>query len=164
MEKFKTKSMFKETIYEFKGKELPYFELTLLNGKKINSESLKGKPTLINFWFINCRYCIEEIPFLNELKTQFKDEVNFLSITFQDEKEVTEFLNYNKFNFEHIVDSKQYLTNFGQFGYPKTLIMDKNLIIRDIKKKLPNDTDTMDGGEIFKTKVSNLLLDLKNVR
>jgi len=164
METFKNNNRFKETIYELKGKELPSFELTLLNGEKINSESLKGKPTLINFWFINCPYCIQEIPSLNDLKTKFKNEVNFLSITFQDKKEVTEFLKSNKFNFKHVVDSRQYLTKFGRFGYPKTLIIDKNLIIKDIEKKLPSDTNTKKGEEIFKTKISNLLLELKNVR
>ena len=45
LEKIKSSGLFKETIYEFKGKKLPKFELNLVSGKKLNSESLKGKPS-----------------------------------------------------------------------------------------------------------------------
>ena len=90
-------------------------------------------------------------------------KLNFLSITFQNEKEVTDFLKSNKFDFTHIIDSSQYLKKIGRFGYPKTLILDKDLIIKDIEKKLPSDSNTIKAAEIFKTKISNLLLKLKNV-
>lgn len=59
LKKIRASKRFKENIYDFKGKELPKFELNILNGKKLNSESLKGKPTIINFWFNNHQPCIE---------------------------------------------------------------------------------------------------------
>ena len=130
---------YKENIYDFKGKELPKFKLNILNGKKLNSESLKGKPTVINFWFNNCQPCIEEMPLLNKIKSEFGNDVNFISITYQNKNEVNEFLKTNEFNFTHVIESKQYLKNFGFFGYPKTLILNKNLVITEIEKMIPKD-------------------------
>lgn len=162
MEKLKSEGILKETIYEFKGKELPEFELMQSNGKKLKSEALKGKPTLINFWFSNCAPCIEEMPLLNEIKKQFDNEANFISITFQSSDEVKEFLNKKKFDFTHLVDSREYLNIFGFFAYPKTLILDKNLIIVGIEKMIPKDAENQaENKEKFMSGLINQLLELK---
>ncbi|NRR92564.1 TlpA family protein disulfide reductase [Winogradskyella undariae] len=162
LEKIKSSEVFKETIYEFKGKELPKFELPLLSGKKINSESLKGKPTIINFWFSNCAPCIEEMPLLNEIKSEFGNEVNFISMTFQNQNEVNEFLRTHDFDFTHIVDSKDYIKTFGTFGYPKTLILDKDLVIVEIEKMIPKDTENEEKNKAeFKAQLSEKLNELK---
>ena len=162
LETIKANDLFKENIYDFKGKKLPKFELNLLNGKKLNSETLKGKPTVINFWFSNCAPCIEEMPLLNEIKSEFKNEVNFISITFQDRSEVNEFLKNNKFDFIHVVESKEYIKTFGRFGYPKTLILDKNLIITEIEKMIPKDSENEKQNKTeFITRISNQLTELK---
>jgi thiol-disulfide isomerase/thioredoxin len=162
LEKIKSSEVFKETIYEFKGKELPKFELPLLSGKKINSESLKGKPTVINFWFSNCAPCIEEMPLLNEIKSEFGNEVNFISMTFQNQNEVNEFLRTHDFDFTHIVDSKDYIRTFGTFGYPKTLILDKDLVVVEIEKMIPKDTENEEKNKAeFKVQLSEKLNELK---
>ena len=162
LEKIKSGELFKETIYEFKGKELPKFELNLLSGKKLNSESLKGKPTIINFWFSNCAPCIEEMPLLNEIKTEFGNEVNFISMTFQNPNDVNEFLKTHDFDFTHIVNSKEYIKTFGMFGYPKTLILDKDLVIVEIEKMIPKDIENEEKNKAeFKTRLSKQLTELK---
>ncbi|AKA36520.1 TlpA family protein disulfide reductase [Flagellimonas lutaonensis] len=162
LEKIKSRELFKETIYEFKGKELPKFELNLLSGKKLNSESLKGKPTVINFWFSNCAPCIEEMPLLNEIKSEFGDEVNFISMTFQNPNAVNEFLKTHDFDFTHIVNSKEYIKTFGTFGYPKTLILDKDLIIVEIEKMIPKDIENEEKNKAeFKARLSKQLTELK---
>jgi thiol-disulfide isomerase/thioredoxin len=163
LKKIKTSECFKENIYDFKGKELPKFELNILNGKKLNSESLKGKPTVINFWFNNCQPCIEEMPLLNKIKSELGNDVNFISITFLNQEEVNQFLKTNKFNFTHVIESKQYLKNFGFFGYPKTLILNKNLVITEIEKMIPKDIkNEKKNKEEFITRITNQLNKLKN--
>ncbi|MEJ1224077.1 TlpA family protein disulfide reductase [Sediminicola sp. 1XM1-17] len=149
-------------LSEFKGKHLPEFELTLLDGKKLSSESLKGKPTLINLWFSNCQPCIDEMPILNDIKSQLYGEVNFISITFQDHKAVTEFLNRVDYNFTHIIDAKEYLKSFGFFGYPKTLILDKDLVITEIEKFIPKDIENeVKNKAEFKNRIIHQLTELK---
>ncbi|QNK77987.1 TlpA family protein disulfide reductase [Winogradskyella sp. PAMC22761] len=133
-----------------------------MSGKKINSESLKGKPTIINFWFSNCAPCIEEMPLLNEIKSEFGNEVNFISMTFQNQNEVNEFLRAHDFDFTHIVDSKDYIRTFGTFGYPKTLILDKDLVIVEIEKMIPKDTENEEKNKAeFKAQLSEKLNELK---
>ncbi|GAB4162656.1 MAG: hypothetical protein Tsb0033_21870 [Winogradskyella sp.] len=162
LEKIKSNERFKENIYEFKGKELPKFELNLLSGKKLNSESLKGKPTVINFWFSNCAPCIEEMPLLNEIKSEFGNEVNFISMTFQNPNDVNEFLKTHDFDFTHIVNSKEYIKTFGMFGYPKTLILDKDLVIVEIEKMIPKDIENEEKNKAeFKARLSKQLTELK---
>lgn len=134
MQEYRDSNLSKEAIYELWGKELSKFELTLLNGEKLNSESLKGKPTLINLWFTMCSPCIEEMPLLNEIKSQFGTEVNFVAITFEKQSDVNDFLDRRDFNFVHLVDAKEYLKSLGVRTYPKTLILDQDLKIIDFEK------------------------------
>jgi cytochrome c biogenesis protein CcmG, thiol:disulfide interchange protein DsbE len=47
---------------DYLNKEFPLPLLTTLDNKKISIKDLKGKPTLINFWFTTCKPCIEEMP------------------------------------------------------------------------------------------------------
>lgn len=161
-EKLKFGGRLKENIYDFKGKELPEFELSTLNGKKLNSESLKGKPTVINFWFSNCLPCIEEMPLLNKIKSELGNDINFISITFQNQNEVNEFLKTNEFDFTHLIESEEYLKNFGFFTYPKTLILDKGLIIIGIEKMIPKDLENeKQNKKEFITRITNQLTKLK---
>jgi len=57
------------------GEIAPEFELPLTNGKHISlREALKGKKgLLVNFWFINCGYCLLEMPEFVELYRNAKD-------------------------------------------------------------------------------------------
>ncbi len=127
MQEYRDSDRNKEAIYELKDKELPKFELALLNGGKLNSELLKGKPTLMNFWFTMCSPCIQEMPLFNEIKSQFGTDVNFIAITFEKQSDVNEFLKQRDFDFSHVMDAKVYLNSLGIRTYPKTLILDQNL-------------------------------------
>ena len=162
LKELKNKYLKEDTIYNFKGKELPKFSLTTLEGEILNSESLKGKPSLINFWFSNCSPCIKEMPVLNEIKSHFGNEVNFISITYEGSNDVTEFLKGREFNFTHLIDSRDYLKSFGFFGYPKTLILDKNLTVIDIEKSIPKDLSNRKQNDTeFKQRIISKLTELK---
>ena len=54
------------------GKTLEFQTLNFLNSKEKNKLD-KDKPTFVNFWFMSCSPCIEEMPALNELKEKYKD-------------------------------------------------------------------------------------------
>lgn len=53
------------------AKQLPEIEFTLLDGKKLKLDELKGSPVLLNFWATTCAPCREEIPELVELYQEF---------------------------------------------------------------------------------------------
>ncbi|MCW8900510.1 MAG: TlpA family protein disulfide reductase [Gammaproteobacteria bacterium] len=49
------------------AQQVPNITLQLIDGKKIELASLKGKPVLITFWATSCPGCIKEMPHLSEL-------------------------------------------------------------------------------------------------
>jgi thiol-disulfide isomerase/thioredoxin len=81
------------------GKPLPEFEGKTLSGLSVSNESLKGKTVVFNFWFVNCKPCIEEIPRLNELVKKYQNhpDIVFLSVTFDKDKKVKNLLKKQPF-------------------------------------------------------------------
>lgn len=51
--------------------QAPDFSITTLDGKKINKQSLVGKPALITFWATSCVSCVAEQPHLNALYEKY---------------------------------------------------------------------------------------------
>ena len=56
------------------AQQAPDVTLQLIDGKKINLSSLKGKPVLITFWATSCPGCIKEMPHLIELYEELHSE------------------------------------------------------------------------------------------
>ena len=123
-------------IYSLLEQKLPEFELKTFDHQTITSQSLTGKPTLLNFWFIDCPPCISEMPELNILREKFKNDVNFIAITFESKDEVQEFLTKKEFDFIHIVDAQNFLDTLGVKAFPKNVFIDRNLNIRYIESGL----------------------------
>ncbi len=130
-----------EALQHLLQNELPNFSLSLLNGGSLWSETLRGKPTVLVFWNSNCQLCIDEAPTLNELKKKYGNQVNSIAITNQDEKEVRDFLEDVPFGFTHIINAKTYTQKFNFWRFPKTFVLDANLIIQYIGK--PKESKTL---------------------
>jgi thiol-disulfide isomerase/thioredoxin len=54
------------------GAQLPLFETTMMDGSKLNPDYFEGKISIINFWFIGCKPCEEEMPGFNVLVENIK--------------------------------------------------------------------------------------------
>ena len=111
---------------KFIGTKFPIENFLDNNSKPFSKKFLTGKPTLINFWFTRCPPCIEELPSLEKLQEKFGNKVNFVSITFENQKAIEEFIKKHKYNFYHIANSKKQIDNFGISAYPTNIILDKN--------------------------------------
>jgi thiol-disulfide isomerase/thioredoxin len=125
------------------GAQLSEFEGTTMDGKKIDKAYLIGKISVINFWFIGCHPCEEEMPILNKLVEKYKsDPVNFLAISRNSPKDVSEFLVEHPFNFEQIAYGQPIIEgNFrSTWGYPITIVADQNLKIIDTERGLEEKT------------------------
>ena len=108
------------------GKSAKPFNVTDINGNNFSLESLKGKIVVINFWFVECKPCIMEIPELNKLVEEFKDkDVIFLGITFNDTTKLNSFLERNKFNYNIIPKSKDVISNYGIKSFPTHIVIDQ---------------------------------------
>lgn len=129
----------KEKVFSLKDKKLLDFNLETLNGKQLSSHTLQEKPTIINFWFDACQPCIDELPLFNKLQKKYKNKANFIAITFLNKEETSSFLKNNTFNFTHLINSNEYIKKIGIIGYPITLVLDKNLVVKSIYKKFSKE-------------------------
>jgi cytochrome c biogenesis protein CcmG, thiol:disulfide interchange protein DsbE len=122
---------------DYLDKEFPLPLLTTLDNKKISIKDLKGKPTLINFWFTTCKPCIEEMPILNGIKTQLKDSVNFIAITFEKPEKAKAFFKKHKFTFKQIANAEKFTNSMNMTSFPVNIFLDKNGIVRKIENGIP---------------------------
>ena len=64
-------------------------ELTTLDGRPVSLGNMKGKAIFMNFWATWCAPCLAEMPFIESLYQDLKDEnVAFVIISTDDEAEV----------------------------------------------------------------------------
>jgi cytochrome c biogenesis protein CcmG/thiol:disulfide interchange protein DsbE len=127
-------------LSEYKDKEFPKFDLNTLTGGKFGLEKLKGKPTLINFWFTKCAPCIDEMPVLNKIKEKYKNDFNFIAITYEKKDDVEKFLKKHPFDFKHLINAKYFTDELGIKAYPMNLFLDKNGILKYVKGGIPYES------------------------
>lgn len=107
------------------GKPFPWNNLTKLDSSS-QFENDTSKLKLVNFWFTACSPCLEEIPFLNQLKTEFSNSIEFIAFTFEPSSRVTAFLAHNDFKFTHYIDARYQIDQLGIDAYPVSFLLDGN--------------------------------------
>ena len=136
--------------YEKIGMSISSRIFKTIDGDSIQIGGNQIKPMVINLWFIACGGCIAEIPALNRLQEKYADKVNFIAITFDDEKDVLKFLRKKDFNYKHIASQddrdketsiEDYLKYIGSYPYPETIFIDRNGTIKYIEGGLPHGED-----------------------
>lgn len=107
------------------GEIAKHFVTSDLSGEKVELNNLKGKIVVLNFWFIKCYPCVEEIPELNKIVSKYSNEdVEFIAITFDKQDELKNFLNTHKFNYRIVSDGsviKKYQVN----TFPMHIVIDR---------------------------------------
>jgi peroxiredoxin len=104
-------------------KEMPAFDLKDLAGQRVTSASLRGKPTLINFYFAKCGPCILEVTPLNRFAASRKD-LNFLAVTFDERAEARAFVQRFGFQWRVIPDARDFIDRMAVNRYPMMALFD----------------------------------------
>lgn len=113
------------------GTKASDFEVEDLKGKKYKLSDLIGKVVVLNFWFVECKPCVMEMPDLNELVKEFKGkEVVFLGIATNQKDQLKKFLKSTKFDYKVVANGLSISQSFGVTGFPTNLIIDQNGIIQ----------------------------------
>jgi peroxiredoxin len=110
------------------GAPLPDFEAVDIDGRKVSASRLRGKVTVINFWFKKCAPCIAEIPQLNQLVDKYGNgEVNFIALTRDAKAEVQKVLDLKPFHFNQVPDAEAIIKDRFRMilGYPSTIVVDQ---------------------------------------
>jgi thiol-disulfide isomerase/thioredoxin len=134
-------------LSDYINKDFPKFNLKTLSGEDFSSEQLIGKPTLINFWFTSCAPCIDEIPILNRIAEKYRNDFNFISITFEDEQDVAKFIKKHPYDFKHLVDAGKFTKSAGIKSYPMNVFLDKNGVLKYVGGGIPYEG--LEGGELI---------------
>ena len=107
----------------------PKIQVSDWHTKKVPKD-LSGKIIVLDFWFTKCAPCVASIPELNQLAKQFP-EIVFLSITFNETKEINDFLDKMVMYYPVGSDPEQKtIRAYGVSGFPETFLIDENGIIK----------------------------------
>jgi|GEM_PF-1155249 len=118
--------LLKQLFYAEKVMQAPSFSVTALNGETYDSESLKGKVVVLNFWFIGCAPCRIEIPGLNEMIKEYAEkEVVFIAFALDDAKALETFLSELPFDYAIIPGAHEVSSFYGVQAFPTHVIIDK---------------------------------------
>ena len=136
--------------YRLLNKPAPNFYSKTAKGDSISEDVLKGKITLVNFWYYGCVPCIAEIPALNRISNHYSSDTNiqflsfFMDSIFVRANELycqsrvlstdTLLMKPQKIdlNFTHIPNSNSIKNDFYVSGFPTNMVIDRNGIIREI--------------------------------
>ena len=103
------------------------FKLQELNGKSWTLKEQRGKVVVLNFWATWCPPCRKEMPDLDALYRQFKDQgVVILAISDEDAGKVKPFIAQQKVTYPILLDPGRKVNELFQIeGIPKTFVYDR---------------------------------------
>ncbi|MFM7644848.1 MAG: TlpA family protein disulfide reductase [Sphingomonadales bacterium] len=112
------------------GKKAFDFNVTDIFGNKYSLKELKGKVIVMNFWFVECKPCIMEMPELNKLVEKYRNkDVVFLGFATNDKQKIESFLKNKTFNYNIIAESKKIADLYEVNSFPTHIVIDKNSTI-----------------------------------
>ncbi|GEM_PF-110118 len=113
------------------GDEIFDFEAVDIQGKMWNKEALRGKPAVLNFWFVGCAPCIKEMPELNRWVQEYPG-VNFLAVTWNTAEQIEPVVAKTPFLFTHLADNRALIRMFAIREYPATILVDPQGVVRGV--------------------------------
>ncbi|MBN1369034.1 MAG: TlpA family protein disulfide reductase [Dehalococcoidaceae bacterium] len=119
------------------GKTAPGFELFSLSGNRISLVELRGQPVVVNFWALSCPYCLDEMPYFQQLKDSYDNSAQspvILMINIGNPASTIEsYMTSENLSLTVLLDSRAQVAGaYGVVGIPITVFIDKDGIIRDI--------------------------------
>lgn len=110
------------------GAAAPAFSVTTIDGKNLSAAKLKGRVVALNFWFIGCPGCMEEIPKLNALSAKYagRAEIIFLALSTDPPAALREFISKVPFNYQHSASARETIALFGSKTYPRNIVIGKD--------------------------------------
>jgi thiol-disulfide isomerase/thioredoxin len=111
--------------WDAKVQPLPDFTLVDIRGKKWQLADLKGKVTFINLWATWCGPCVAELPYVQKLHDQMKDNKDVLVLTLNIDSEpirIEPFMRDNKYSFT-VIPAQEYATGMDVFSIPRNWVV-----------------------------------------
>ena len=124
----------------------PEFQLRDLKGRRFSLKNLEGRIVVLNFWFIACKPCVNEMPALNAIKKMYDTKnVVFLALSLDQRDAVLTFLKNKQFDYTILPDAKGTAEKYNLNAYPASIVIDTRGIIRFIQIGVPNIGQNLNG-------------------
>ena len=100
--------------------------------RKVTLHDLRGRVVVLNFWATWCPPCIDEMPSLVRMQSDFKDRVVVLAVSVdEDERSYRTFLKKNNVDLLTVRDPQQKSNElYGTFKFPETYIIDRQGVVQ----------------------------------
>ncbi|MCL4464150.1 MAG: TlpA family protein disulfide reductase [Firmicutes bacterium] len=127
------------------GQAAPEFTLNDFEGNPVSLADLRGKVVLLNFWSAACPPCREKMPTLQQVYEDLQARgFTVLAINVNDRlQDAQKYLSDNGYTFPALKDADLTVARmYAVTGIPKTLMLDRSGIIRDVRLG-PTDEATL---------------------
>ena len=117
------------TIGQDVGNITPDFNLDDDFGETHRLYAYRGFVCLVNFWALSCYYCMVELPYLQQLYTEYaSDSLKIMALNYEDDFDViSQKRNELDLNFVLLKDEGGAVkSDFGVVGTPVTMIIDRS--------------------------------------
>lgn len=114
------------------GEPFISFNYVDTNNRLWNNEAVKGKVYVINIWQKECGPCRGEMPILSTWKEKYPDVI-FFSASRHNTEEIAPIAQQHNFTWTHLQEASDIVALVGKQGFPLTIVVDKNGIVRFAK-------------------------------
>lgn len=130
------------------GDNLPFFELTTDDGHQLNTDSLRGKRSMIVFFNTDCADCRQELPIIDRVAARCSGDVTTICISREEgATEVAEYWRANGLTLPYSAQTDRSIFNlFASSGIPRIYISDAGLRVTAIfsDRDMPAEEQLLD--------------------
>lgn len=116
------------------GDHVPAFSVLMNDGQTVTDGSLKGKPSLIVFFYTKCSDCQKELPVLQRIYADYGKEINMVCISREEGAvDVAAYWAENHFTLPYSAQQDRTIYHlFAKSGVPRVYVVDRDLVIRTV--------------------------------
>ncbi len=110
------------------GETTPAFELTDMDGRRVQLSEYRGKVVVLNFWATWCPPCVEEMPSLNRFQETFGPRgVVVLAVSVDDDEQaLRRFVSDYRLKMTILRDpGRRVSARYQTYKYPESYILDR---------------------------------------
>jgi peroxiredoxin len=116
------------------GSPAPEIALQDLQGHEVRLSDFRGKVVLVNFWATWCKPCKEEMPAMQAVYDELRDQ-GFVVLAvneLEDVEKVAEHIRTHRHTFLVVMDHDNRVANqYGVVGLPASFLIDRQGIVRE---------------------------------
>src|SRR5438270_57240 len=118
------------------GSRAPELGMKDLEGAEITLAALEGRPVVLNFWFLACETCREEMPHLQALRDRYsRDDLEIIAVNAHDPADaIRSAMESGGYSFRVALDAEASgaARRYDVRCYPATFVLDREMMITTV--------------------------------